>query len=163
MGSDREGIGYDFSWVDPDGNANFPYVNTDGNSNLNWTDNDFNENWRWLVDVSNSRSFSSAARQGSFFLKSLYPSAEHLADFVCDLRKHDILLGIQRFCFPCDLQKKLKKIQFDARFPQIWQFLLFVQKSRRKKKLYDFKKQCVYLSSEGIAGFFRKMILVFIP
>lgn len=42
-----------FSWVNPNGNANFPMVNENGNRNFNWADNNRNDNWLWLVEVSN--------------------------------------------------------------------------------------------------------------
>lgn len=72
MGGGTDGIGYDPSWVNPNGNANFPYVNTDGESNFNWTDNDFNDNWRWLVRVSNLRSFPALYGGVFFFIPSSY-------------------------------------------------------------------------------------------
>lgn len=163
MSSGREGIGHNSSWVNPNGNANFPYVNTNGNSNFNWTDDDFNEDWRWLVEVSNSCSSSSASLRRSFFLQSLYPSAEHTPDLIHAFRERDILLGIQRFCFPCNLKEKFEKIEFDACFPQIRQFLFFVEDACSENEFYNIKKQRVYFSAERIPRLFRKMIFILIP
>ena len=163
MGGGTEGRGYNSSWVNPNGNANFPYVNTDGNSNFNWTDNDFNDNWRWLVEVSNLRSFSPAFRRRSFFLESLNPAPEHAADLVQLFRDRDILFGIQCFYFPCDLKKELQRIQFHARLAQIRQFLLFMQDARDEKCLYDFKKQRINLPPECVSRLFRKVVFVFVP
>ena len=70
MDGAKDGIGYNPSWTDPGGLANFPYVNSDGNSNFNWVDNDFNDNWRWLVRVSNFRSFPAPCAGFSFFIVS---------------------------------------------------------------------------------------------
>ena len=74
MDGAKDGIGYNPSWTNPNGNANFPYVNSNGNSNFNWTDNDFNDNWRWLVRVSNSRSFPASPCGGVFFFYRLLSS-----------------------------------------------------------------------------------------
>lgn len=108
-------------------------------------------------------SFSSAFWRRSFFLQSFYPSSQHLPGLVQMFRDCDILFIVERLQLPGDLQKEFKRVEFDACFLQIGQFLLFLQIACGEKKFDYLEKKRVDFPAERIAGFFGEVILIFVP
>lgn len=101
---------------------------------------------------------------GSAFICELsYPSAEHSPDFVEFLGEGNILLRIQRFCLPGNLQEEFQQIKFNRTLLYLENPFAWGSISGRENTLDCFEKQRIYLPSQRISRRFRDVRHEFVP
>jgi hypothetical protein len=99
--------------------------------------------------------FSPVSSGRVLFLNLANPSTEHFANFFELFRYDNILLVINRFYFPSDLQKEFYEVKLRRRSWEILQFLIWTEIGRCENVVNRFYQQTINFFAKRVSRVFR--------